>query len=118
MLILKYSYLDRDRHLVKLLVKGKYGIYSLAQAKLVAEPAFDLLQYHSRKDSIWAKKDGFYFLIDHAGNRLGDVSVSEDEWMFVDKNDRCPSCNGACCSDCHGFGIVPFKGDYSGYFDD
>ncbi|WP_460923066.1 hypothetical protein [Pontibacter brevis] len=118
MLILKYSYLDREKQLVKLLSNGSYGIFNLLTDSVLAEPVFDLLQYHSHTDSIWAKQNGFCFLIDHTGKRLSDAAVSEDEWMFIDKNDYCPGCHGNGCRNCHGFGIVPLGGDYASYYDE
>ncbi|WP_230392049.1 hypothetical protein [Pontibacter sp. FD36] len=118
MLILKYSHLSREKQLVKFLANGKYGIYNHLTDDIFVEPVFDLLQYHSHTDSIWAKENGHYFLIDHSGKRLDDVVIAEEDWMFVDKNDRCPSCTCNGCRNCYGFGVVPIGGDYSGYFDD
>ncbi|TPE43598.1 hypothetical protein [Pontibacter mangrovi] len=118
MLILKYSHLDREKQLVKFLSHGSYGIYHLLTDIVLLEPTYDLLQYHSHTDLIWAKQNGFYFSIDAYGNKTDTEKIAEKDWLFIDKNDRCPSCNSKGCHACFGFGSVPAGGDYSYYFDD
>lgn len=118
MMILTYSYLDKEKRMVKLLSEGKYGIYDLAQERIVVAPVLDCLQYHRHVDEIWAKRDGHYFRVDQSGNRRDSEQIAESEWGYIDKNDRCPSCGGKGCVECHGFGSVPISGDYSHYFDD
>jgi hypothetical protein len=117
-MILKYRYLDKEKQMVKLLSEGKYGIYDLVQENVVVAPVFDSLQYHKEDDVIWAKQNGYYFRIDHNGNMEDDERIVESDWLYIDKNDRCPSCNGKGCVDCFGFGSVPIGGDYNHYFDD
>ncbi|WP_377483401.1 hypothetical protein [Pontibacter toksunensis] len=116
MLILKYSYLNRNMNLVKVLHNEKYGIYDLAKSEVLTEPQYDVLQYLPELDAIVAKKDGYYFYIDVYGNLMDTVMVAEQDWGIIDKNDTCPACFGHCCSDCHGFGIVSISGSYDELF--
>lgn len=115
--ILKYSYLHSNQQLVKVLNLGKYGIYDIVENRIIVEPAFDYIEYES-DDVLIAKKDGFYFKIDSVGNRLDDEVISEADWLYIEKADICPYCegNGAAC--CLGFGIVPIKGDWEAYMGD
>lgn len=116
MVVLKYSFLDKDKQLVKVLSHGKYGIFNLTIKEVVAAPTFDCLQFHLHHNAIWAKRGGYYFAIDGFGNRLGEAPIPAQQWAFVDKNDRCPSCAGDGCNMCHGFGFIPFGGDFTPYF--
>ncbi|SFH40478.1 hypothetical protein [Pontibacter chinhatensis] len=116
MLVLKYSSLDKEKQLVKVMSNEKYGIFNIVAREVVVVPTFDCLQYHPHHNAIWAKQDGFYFRIDTQGDRIGNEQIAESDWAFVDKNDRCPSCAGGGCNRCYGFGIIPIGGDFTPYF--
>jgi len=110
--------LGSNHRLVKILVDGKYGILNLITDEIEAVPVFDQLQFHSTTDTIWAKRDGYYYVIDQNGNRTSNELIAEKDWMYIDQSDVCPKCKGGGCFDCYGFGVVPIGGDYEAYFND
>lgn len=117
MIILKHSYLHSNRHLVKILKEGKYGIYNITDERVVVEPYYDYIECQN-DGQLLAKKDGYYFYIDNTGERISGISIAEEVWDGVEKSDTCPTCSGDGAACCYGFGFIPAKGDWEEFLRD
>ena len=128
MLILKHSYLDESKDLVKVLVGGGYGIYQLSTKQIIVPPVYDHIhKFKGEKalvrkgpevwyDSLFKGEAGEktqFLEIDRFGNEYPATPGLQEEYSgIIEKGDRCPDCDGAGCGSCCGLGFIPPGGDF------